>query len=446
MPFVFAILLRIVSAYARSFYFACKGTKNFPISVFLPYLFYTFVFRMEEKDNSHKAWAGEKKPSMKRRSEEQNYTERGLYMVTLAIEGRIPLLGVLKGNPDVKEGEDAPHVVLSPLGEKVRECWLAIQQYRPQIETMKLCIMPDHIHGILFVHEKIDCHLGHVIWGFKTGTRKAARELGLLSAAQLAQPTGQATPSTLAPSTPASSAFGPAASISSVPGPAASVPSASVPVPYAALNAQQKSPSRHTAAARAHGTLWEPGYNDRILLKKNQLHHWLAYLDDNPRRLLLKRCHPGFFSPLGHFSIAGAKMRAMGNIALLSHHNMRRLQCSRHLYPQEIDSLQQDFLAFGKDTFIISACISPGERQIATACIGAGIPFIVLLVHGFPPYYKPEPLYLTACAEGRLLLLSPFEWQNEKISNMRQRCLYLNDLALRMSEEANKGTLQITKE
>jgi hypothetical protein len=160
----------------------------------------------------------------------------------------------------------------------------------------------------------------------------------------------------------------------------------------------------------------------------------------------LKRKYPTFFSPLGRFIIDDTEMRAMGNIALLSHHQMCRLQCSRHLYQQEIDQQKQNFLTFGKSgTIIISACISTGERQIATTCIEAGIPFIILLVHGFPPYYKPEPLYLQACAEGRLLLLSPFEWQGEKISNMRQRCLYLNDLALRISEAANRGTLQVTK-
>ena len=401
---------------------------------------------MEEKDkkptagrdnsqSTHKKWAGEKKPSMKRRSEENNYTERGLYMVTLVIEGRQPLLGELRGNADIRQGDignvyigqggEAPHVVLSPFGERVKQCWLAIQEHNQEIETMKLCIMPDHIHGILFVHEKIDRHLGHVINGFKAGTRKAARELGIIAEA-MPQPTEQHP----APVPPAS-----------VP-----VPPASAPVPYAEALPQPR-PQPNRAKHPAHGTIWEPNYNDRILLKKNQLQHWLAYLDDNPRRLLLKRQHPEYFSPLGRFLVADTPMRAMGNIALLTHRSMMALQCSRHLYQQEIDSLQRDFLALGQaGTFVISACISPGEQQIATACIEAGIPFIILLVHGFPPYYKPEPLYLKACAEGRLLLLSPFEWQNEKISNMRQRCLYLNDLALRNSEEANKGTLQMTKE
>ena len=406
---------------------------------------------MEKKDNSHKTWAGEKKPSMKRRSEEQNYTERGLYMVTLAIEGRQRLLGELKGNPEIKEGEDAPHVVLSPLGEKVKAEWFGIARYYPQIEVIRLCIMPDHIHGILFVHEKIERHLGHVINGFKTGTRKAARELGII---QTKPVTTEAQPQLTGTNAPTSAL---ASSPSPLPSSSSPLPSSSSPlsssssplsssssplVPYAEAVPQPNKSPKHPPI----GTLWEPGYNDRILLKKNQLHHWLAYLDDNPRRLLLKRKHPEFFSPLGRFIIANTQMQAMGNIVLLSHHKMLRLQCSRHLYPQEIDSLQQDFLTQGKaGTFIISACISPGEQQIATACIEAGIPFIVLLVHGFPPYYKPQPLYLRACAEGRLLLLSPFEWQNEKISNMRQRCLYLNDLALHICEEANKGTLHVTK-
>ena len=117
---------------------------------------------------------------MKRRSDQNDYTERGIYLVTIAIEGRKPLLGTLAGRIDVQEGPDSPHVELSAWGERVRACWMAIPEYHHEIECMKLCIMPDHIHGILFVHEKMDCHLGHVIRGFKTGTRKAARELGLL--------------------------------------------------------------------------------------------------------------------------------------------------------------------------------------------------------------------------------------------------------------------------
>lgn len=374
---------------------------------------------MGDNDNSHKQWALGKKPSMKRRSEVNNYTERGIYLVTVAIEGRRPLLGTLAGRADVQDGPDNPHVVLSPWGERVRDEWFGIPRYYPQIEVIRLCIMPDHIHGILFVHEKIERHLGHVINGFKSGTRRAARELGIITEAK-PQLTKPATPPTTSPST-------------SPIDPPIEPPIAQVP--YAEALPQPNSYPKHAAI----GTLWEPGYNDRILLHKGQLQRMLAYLDDNPRRLLLKRQHPEYFTRLAPLTAVGVRMQAMGNAALLTQClKMQRLQCSRHLYQQEIDQEREKFLAAGRaGTTIISACISDGEQQIATACITAGIPFIVLLVHGFPPYYKPTPLYLRACAEGRLLLLSPFQWQNEKITNMRHRCLYLNDLAQRICDEVN---------
>ena len=374
---------------------------------------------MGNNDNSHKQWAQGKKPSMKRRSEVNNYTERGIYLVTVAIEGRRPLLGTLAGRADVQDGPTKPHVVLSPLGERVRDEWFGIPRYYPQIEVIRLCIMPDHIHGILFVHEKIERHLGHVINGFKSGTRRAARELGVITEAkpQLTKPTTPPTmPPTTSPTTPTTTPT-------------------TAQVPYAEAQPQPNPYPKHAAI----GTLWEPGYNDRILLHKGQLQRMLAYLDDNPRRLLLKRQHPEYFTRLAPLTAVGVQMQAMGNAALLTHClKMQRLQCSRHLYQQEIDQEQEKFLAAGHaGTTIISACISTGEQQITTACITAGIPFIVLLVHGFSPYYKPTPLYLQACAEGRLLLLSPFQWQNEKITNMRQRCLYLNDLAQRICDEVN---------
>lgn len=364
---------------------------------------------MEQKDNSHRQWAQGKKPSMKRRCEEKDYTERGLYMVTLAIEGRQPLLGTLEGNPDIREGEGSPHVTLSPLGQAVARSWQAIAQYYPQIEPIKLCIMPDHIHGILFVKEKIERHLGHVINGFKTGTRQAARQLEAH------------TPAPPKPTAPSPVKYAqPPVNYAEPP-----VKYAEAPVKYAEAPPQPKSP-KHPA----HGTLWEPGYNDRLLLRQGQLQRWLAYLDDNPHRLLLKRQHPEYFTQLGTISAAGLPMAAMGNRFLLDRPVKLQVQCSRHLYPWEIEQQKQQFLQAGREgAVIVSPCISPGEREIATACMAAGVPLIVLLLKGFSPYFKPQPRYLEACADGRLLMLAPYPFQNERLTDMRRRCLHLNDLA-----------------
>lgn len=340
---------------------------------------------------------------MKRRCDEHDYTERGIYMITMSTEGRKPLFGTLRGNPLATEGNDKPQVILSPLGEHVRTCWQDIPSYYPKVKIIKLCIMPDHIHGVLFVKEKIPYHLGTIINGFKAGTRKAARELGIITA-------------TMSPSTK--------------PAPSVRYTEAKSPVWYT----EAKSPVRYTEAPPQSktpcGILWEQGYNDRILLQEGQLQRMLNYLDDNPRRLLLKQAHPQFFKPLGKLTVAGLEMEAMGNTTLLEKPVKLQVQCSRHLYPNEIEERKKYFLnAARQGAVIVSPCISPGEKQIATAILEARLPLIVLLLKGFPPFFKPQPHYLMACAEGRLLMISPYPWQNEKITNMRQRCLQLNDIA-----------------
>lgn len=314
----------------------------------------------EQKDNAHKLWAGEKKPSMKRRCEERDYTERGIYLITIAIEGRRPLLGTLAGDAAISSGPEAPHVVLSPLGEQVKLCWLAIARYYPQVESMKLCIMPDHLHGILFVHQRIERHLGHVINSFKAGTRKAARQLGLLPAS----PVRYAEPQP------------PVKYTEALPQPTQQPRPTQQPQPT-----HQPTRPKHAAI----GTLWESGYNDRLLLRKGQLQRMLSYLDDNPRRLLLKRQHRQYFTQLGPLNVVGVPMQAMGNPTLLAANSLLQVQCSRHLYPNEIEQRKKYFLEAGKQgAVIVSPCISPGEQQIATACMSAGIPLIVLLLKGFP--------------------------------------------------------------
>lgn len=356
---------------------------------------------MTENKKRRIEWAKkqEKKPSMKRRCDEHDYTQRGIYMITMATEGRLPLFGTLKGDPLATNGNNKPHVILSPLGERVQACWFDIHDHYPEVSVIKLCIMPDHIHGVLFVKENMPRHLGTIINGFKSGTRMAARELGIITA-------------TMSPSTQPS------------------------PVRYTEASPQSHTPQSPTPRShkpQSHGTLWEQGYNDRILLQEGQLQRMLDYLDDNPRRLLLKQAHPQYFKPLGKLSVSGIEMEAMGNTALLEKPVKLQVQCSRHLYQNEIEQRKQYFLnAAQQGAVIVSPCISPGEKQIATAILEAQLPLIVLLLKGFPPFFKPQPHYLSACAEGRLLMLSPYPWQNEKIENMRQRCLQLNDIAAKI--------------
>ena len=108
--------------------------------------------------------------TMNRRLSSHDYHGVGTYMLTLVVEGRLPLFGRLCGTAD------APKVELSPLGQMVRDVeLLKISRYYPMVEVWKLCVMPDHLHLIVRVKAPLPegRHLGHVVCGFKSGCSRA---------------------------------------------------------------------------------------------------------------------------------------------------------------------------------------------------------------------------------------------------------------------------------
>ena len=147
-----------------------------------------FADNMTDKQiAAKKEHAGEKKASMKRRDDHHDYTERRMYMITLEVEGRRPVFGRLVGNAFAPKGsKDEPRIELTALGQAVQSEWMGIHDYYPQIEVMAVQMMPDHMHGILFVREQLPVHLGQVISGFKVGCRKAEKAL-MAAAAQCTQ-------------------------------------------------------------------------------------------------------------------------------------------------------------------------------------------------------------------------------------------------------------------
>ena len=102
---------------------------------------------------------------MKRRCFCHDYFDRGIYMITLEVEGRRPLLGRLAGE----------QIAPTPLGEAVADCWRQIPRFHPEIQLLECAMMPDHFHGLLFVRRHMARHLGEVVRGFKIGCTKAYR-------------------------------------------------------------------------------------------------------------------------------------------------------------------------------------------------------------------------------------------------------------------------------
>jgi REP element-mobilizing transposase RayT len=168
-------------------------------------------------------------------------------------------------------------------------------------------------------------------------------------------------------------------------------------------------------SASDHIPLFAPDYHDRLLKGKNQLSHMVRYIQDNPRRLALKRANKDLFRIRQNQLIGTIQCTVLGNIFLIEHPLRQVLQCSRRLTQEQIDNLKADCLREAADgTIYVTAAISEGEKQIARALREAGFPLIILLEKGFPApdnphynYFKPQGVYFEACAAGKLLLIEP---------------------------------------
>lgn len=100
--------------------------------------------------------------SMKRRCRHHNYQGPGHFMITVCIRDRSRwLLGSLST-------AGKPHIEPSPLGYQIKKIAIPRITFNfPQIEVWNPMVMPDHIHMILHVRQRLDCHIGAVISKFK---------------------------------------------------------------------------------------------------------------------------------------------------------------------------------------------------------------------------------------------------------------------------------------
>jgi hypothetical protein len=351
-----------------------------------------------------KDYAGEKKPSMLRRCVGHDYTDRQIYMITIVTEGHRPLLGQVVGKSDATKGsEEEPRMILSELGQCVVDEWWATEQHHPEIKVLAIQMMPDHLHGILFVRKKMEKPLGMALRGFKQSCNKHYRELGIGGDVMLTtQHTEQVALTTRH-------------------------------TEQVALATQHTEHRR--GENRTRGLLFERGYNDKLLLRAGQLKAWIRYIEDNPRRLLMKREHPDLFRVQRNVEAAGFSFSAIGNRFLLSRPEKVQVQCSRSLTEKEIQDIVAKYLTAARQgAVLVSPSISPGEKTVMRAAFEEGFPLIYLQENGFSNLAKPGGSRMEACAEGQLLILSPWEHHNEKIAIRRGQCLELNEIARRICE------------
>ena len=365
----------------------------------------------KETYQRQKAFAGEKKSSMKRRLVGHDYTRPGIYMLTMTIEGRRPLFGRVYGS------EDNVQIELTPLGNAVRDEWWGIPNHHPEIKVFELQMMPDHLHGILYVCKPIKGGLSRVVRGFKTGCGRHYRELiEPLEVATESQQTvkGQ-----------------------KMKGLASQL--------VATLSQQAIKGQKGKDTHPKHGLLFEPGFNDLILRSNDEYQHWKRYLRDNPRRLLMKRLHPTLLHPFFHWKIGSWTYNGIGNRQLLAVSWRKNVRISRRLSSQQLEAEVAGYIADAKaGCVLISPAISPGEKRVMRTVFDMGLPTVVVLRNGFTPLSKPHGEQFYACSKGRLLMLSTWPHTNERITLTAHDCQQMNLQAQELSRLEIDTSIPVT--
>lgn len=351
---------------------------------------------------------------MTRRAAAHDYTRPGLYHITLHVaDGLGQPLGAVVGSLSAPDGSaDAPRTALSPVGQMVEhELLHTLHAFYPMVTIQDHVIMPEHLHCLVVVEDRIISKngtvraLGDVITGFKVGCNRQYWEI--------MQRTD------------------PAATLSS----AASVAGGSI--------------------AGTHSPLFAPGYCDVMPIDAAQLATQRAYIAGNPRSRLLRmshralltvqrgaiataltpsalrgflqrECPPHLATPEALAAIEGRLLLAGGFIvcdtfgdrALLTARRCLPVVCHRKDAARFEEQKQRCLTEAAHGAVLVSACISPREREILTECADHGFPVIIIHDNGFPDRYHPSADRLDQCMAGRLLLISP--WQYHYRGNTEQ--------------------------
>lgn len=382
-----------------------------------------------------------------------DYYGEGVYHITLVIGDRDKLLGHL--NMDAQQ----PGVVLTELGQFLHAQWqktVELQAKRGnhiQLHT-QIC-MPDHWHGVIEVHNRMNWSLGDIIQAVKAACTSHWRKM-----------TGYK---------------------------------------ESPISAERVRHMSHEARCLYYATLprhqrplFDDDYDDTICfprsinLAEHERHKaaMIHYVNDNPRRAIVMKLHPDFFARRLHIVIKGQDKQgqaierhyaAFGNLYLLRWARKVQVMCHRKArfgmltqeekathnvtyqavpdcvtripyeqtsaYQCQHDDVMAKVMAGG--TVVVTPGISAGEKAIKDECLQRGIPLIHIQKEPITALWKPEADRFTACQHGTLLILAP--WHPDELGEVNgtpQDTLYsifhnLNDVAQEVCEWS--GEARVTR-
>ena len=276
-----------------------------------------------------------------------DYYGRGTYLITLVVSGRAHLLShfvtdsvadsVAVLGHESSESSRAPMAVLghessessrapmavlghealslTPLGKEIQQAWQqtpVIQATSGNQVAVHACVcMPDHFHGVIEVLEPMTWNLGDIIQAFKAFCTSRWQQLQGLP------------PSTSRPiSVETIGRNAPAWLLQKI----RDHPDEGSLIRHLSKKQRQE---YYALVSRQQQPLFDDNYDDTICLDTRHREAMIAYVNDNPRRALLRHRFPDFMQRCLHVTIGQRDYGAFGNLFLLRWARKLQVLCHR---------------------------------------------------------------------------------------------------------------------
>ena len=306
----------------------------------------------------------------------------GIYHVTLTIPSREPLLGelIIPDNDPTKA-----YIQRTKLGNALVDELLQLHTYYSETRILQYCLMPDHLHAIIYVKRPLKKTFNTVIRGFWQGAKKL----------------GRAYPSSISP--------------------------------------ELNSGLTNEGSLKFPPSIFTDRPFVRPMSRRGQLKTMIHYVQMNPQRLATKRIKPGFFRVQEGIEIAGRIYCGVGNVEILQAQDFAPVHVRRTMVEEAErgdDKRLRDYMngcviKARKGTVMVSPYTSQHEKEVLAVLLKEGSRVIYIEDNGFRDYYKPSAVLFDSVAAGKVLILSPWEYDPKKKHVSREDCVEMN----RMAEE-----------
>ena len=326
----------------------------------------------------------------------------GIYHVTLTIPRREPLLGelVIPDNDPKKA-----YIKRTDLGNAVLDCHRSIPIIHPEIQILQYCLMPDHLHSIWYVRTPMEHGIRYAVQGFWRAVKKIGRAYSYLRLSD------------------------------------GTIDEKSHLSFFASVESRDNPLRKHIGEEEYQRI--DPLFTEmpfiRPMSRKGQLQAMIQYVQMNPQRLAVKRMMPGYFRVQEGIEIGGRRYCGVGNAKILQAQDFAPVHVRRTMVEEAEhgdDKRLRDYMngcviKARKGTVMVSPFISQYEKEVLAVLLKEGRSVIVVADNGFGEYYKPSEGLFDSVAAGKVLILSPWEYDPKKKHVSREDCVEMN----RMAEE-----------